>query len=146
MIENSEVMKKVLTTLVNISNRKAASGNVVSIMDSLITKLEGKYDFLKLVEIKDTRFREVADLITVMSDLNNVPPTEVGKAIHEIIFSMNESLGRDAGFYFIKEIGHRIGDECYATIRYDMDVNLNLMQREWDVSRMERKRVDLDDV
>ena len=145
MIENSEVMKKVLTTLINVSNRRAASRNVVSIMDSLITKLEGKYDFLKHVEIKDIRFSEAADLITVMSDLNNVSPTEVGKAIHEIIFSINESLGRDAGFYFIKEIGHRIGDECCAIIRYDMDVNLNIMQSEWDVSRMERKRVDLDD-
>jgi len=56
MIENSEVMRKVLTTLINISARKATAGNVVSTMSSLIKKLETRYDFLKYVEIEDTRF------------------------------------------------------------------------------------------
>ncbi len=142
MIENSEVMRNVLTTLLKISNRKATWGDVAPTMGSLIKKLEEKYSFLEHVEIKDTRFLEAVDPITVMSDMNSVPPTEIGKAIHEIIYSMNESLGRDAGFYFIKEIGNRIGDDCYTTIRDDMDVNLNLMQMEWDVSRMERRLTD----
>ena len=59
-----------------------------------------------------------------------------------LVFSVIELLGRDAGFYFIKEIGHRIGDDYYTAIRYNMDVNLNFMQLEWDVSRMERKLAD----
>jgi len=102
MIENSEVMRTVLTILLKISNRKDTDINVISTMDSLVKKLEEKYDFLKHIEIKDTRFLEVYDSITVMSDLNSTSPTEVGKAIHEIIYSMTESLGQDAGFYFIK--------------------------------------------
>ena len=142
MIENSEVMRNVLTTLLKISNRKATGGDVAPTMGSLIKKLEEKYSFLEHVEIKDTRFLEAVDPITIMSDVNSVPPTEIGKAIHEIIHSMNESLGRDAGFYFIKEIGNRIGDDCYTTIRDDMGVNLNLMQMERDVSRMERRLTD----
>jgi len=142
MIENSEVMRNVLTTLLKISNRKATGGDVAPTMGSLIKKLEEKYSFLEHVEIKDTRFLEAVDPITVMSDVNSVPPAEIGKAIHEIIYSMNESLGRDAGFYFIKEIGNRIGDDCYTTIRDDMGVNLNLMQMERDVSRMERRLTD----
>ena len=142
MIENSEVMRNVLTTLLKISNRKATGGDVAPTMGSLIKKLEEKYSFLEHVEIKDTRFLEAVDPITVMSDVDSVPPTEIGKAIHEIIYSMNESLGRDAGFYFIKEIGNRIGDDCYTTIRDDMGVNLNLMQMERDVSRMERRLTD----
>jgi hypothetical protein len=55
---------------------------------------------------------------------------------------MIESLGKDAGYYFIKEIGHRIGDDYYTTSRDDLDVNLNHMQLEWDVSRMERRLSD----
>ncbi len=142
MIENSEVMKNVLNTLLKISNRKDTDINVISTMDSLVKKLEEKYSFLKHVEIKDTRFLETDNPITVMSDMNNVPSTEIGKAIHEIIFSMTASLGRDAGFYFIKEIGHRIGEDCNTTINDDMGVNLNLMQIECDVSRMERRLTD----
>jgi len=142
MIENSKVMNNVLNTLLTISRRKDTDIDIVLTMNSLVKKLEGKYIFLKHVEIDDTRFFEAGDSITVMSDLDAVPSTEVGKAIHDIIFSMIESLGKDAGFYFIKEIGHRIGDEYNKTIRDDMDVNLSLMQLEWDVSRMERKIAD----
>jgi len=142
MIENSKVMNNVLNTLLTISRRKDTDIDIVLTMNSLVKKLEGKYSFLKHVEIDDTRFFEAGDSITVMSDLDAVPSTEVGKAIHDIIFSMIESLGKDAGFYFIKEIGHRIGDEYNKTIRDDMDVNLSLMQLEWDVSRMERKIAD----
>lgn len=141
-IENSEVMRNVLTTLLKISNRRATGGDVTPTMSSLIKKLEEKYSFLEHVEIKDTRFLEAVEPITVMSSVNSVPPTEIGKAIYEIIYSMNESLGRGAGFYFIKEIGNRIGDDCYATIRDYMGVNLNLMQREWDASRMEKRLTD----
>ena len=142
MIENSEVMKNVLNTLLKISSQKDIDINVISTMGSLVKKLEEKYSFLKHIEIKDTRFLEADNPITVMSDMNNVPPTEVGKAIHEIIFSMTASIGRDAGFYFIKEIGHRIGEDCYTTIKDDMGVNLNLMQIECNVSRMERRLTD----
>jgi len=47
MIENSEVMKNVLNTLLKISNRKDTDINVISTMGSLVKKLEEKYDFLK---------------------------------------------------------------------------------------------------
>jgi len=142
MIENSKVMNNVLNTLLTISSRKDTEIDIVSTMNSLVKKLEGKYSFLKHVEINDTRFFEAGDSVTVMSDLDSVSSTEVGEAIHDIIFSMIESLGREAGFYFIKEIGHRIGDEYNKTIRDDMGVNLSLMQLEWDVSKMERRIAD----
>jgi len=84
-------------------------------------------------------FFEAGDSVTVMSDLDSVSSTEMGEAIHDIMFSMIKSLGRDTGYYFIKEIGHRIGDDYYATIKENMGINLSLMQLEWDVSRMERR-------
>lgn len=77
-----------------------------------------------------------------MSDLDSVPSTEMSEAIHDITFSMIESLGRDAGYYFIKEIGHRTGDDYYTMVKDNMGINLNLMQLEWDISRMERKLAD----
>lgn len=138
MIENSEIMKKVLTTLINISGRKTTEGHALYIMDSLIKKLEGKYDFLKHIEVTDTRFMEDGAFINVMSDVNTVPTTEVGKAIHAIIVTMNEMLGQDAGHFFIKEISRNIGDEYYSTIE-EMGIDLSLMQLEHEVGQMEKK-------
>jgi len=138
MIENSEIMKKVLTTLINISGRKTTEGHALFVMDSLIKKLEETYDFLKHVEVTDTRFIEDGVFINVMSDVNSVPSTEVGKAIHAIIVTMNDMLGRDAGHFFIKEISRSIGDEYYSTIE-EMGVDLSLMQLEHEVNQMEKK-------
>ena len=138
MIENSEVMRKVLTTLINISGRKTTEGRAVFVMDSLIKKLEGTYDFLKHVEVTDTRFLEDGVFITVMSDLDSVSSTEVGTAIHAIIVTMTEMMGRDAGHFFMKEISRNIGDEYYSTIS-DMGVDLSLMQLEHEVNEMEKR-------
>ena len=138
MIENSEVMRKVLATLINISGRKTTEGHAVFVMDSLIKKLGGTYDFLKHVEVSDTRFLEDSVFITVMSDVNAISPIDVGKAIHAIIVTMNEMLGRDAGHFFIKEMSRSIGDEYYSTMG-DMGVDLSLMQLEYEVSEMEKR-------
>ena len=131
-------MEKVLTTLINISGRKTTEEHAVFVMDSLIKKLGGTYDFLKHVEVSDTRFLEDGVSFTVMSDVNSISPTEIGKAIHAIIVTMNEMMGRDAGHFFAKEISRSIGDEYYSTIG-DMGVDLSLLQLEHEVNEMEKR-------
>jgi len=138
MLDNSDVMRKVLSTLMNISGRKTTQGHAVYVMDSLIKKLQGTYDFLNNVEVSDTRFLEDGAFITVMSNIDSISSSEVGKAIHSIIVTMNEMLGDDAGHFFIKELSRSIGDEYYSAIG-EMGVDLSLMQLKHEVSQMEKK-------
>lgn len=137
-MENSDVMRKVLMTMMTISGRKTTEGHAIYVMDSLIKKLENQFDFLRHVEVSDTRFLEEDVSITVMSDVDTISSTEVGKAIHEIIVTMNEMLGTDAGHFFIKELSRSIGDNYYTTIK-DMGVDLSLMQLEFEVNEMEKR-------
>ena len=137
-MENSEVMQKVLMTMMAISGRKTTEGHAIYVMDSLIKKLEDQFDFLRHVEVSDTRFLEEDTSITVMSDVDSISSTEIGKAIHEIIVTMNKLLGTDAGHFFIKELSQSIGDNYYTTIK-DMGVDLSLMQLEFEVNEMEKR-------
>lgn len=137
MIENSKIVKKVLTNLLNISGRKTSKEHAVMIMDSLLKKLENRYDFLKHIEIKDTRFLEDEESINVFSDLNTVSGNEVGKAIKDIISMMNNSLGKNAGYFFFKEISKGIDDD-YQTTMKDMGVDLGIMQLQREVEEMEK--------
>lgn len=121
-----------------VSKRKTDEGHAVSVMDSLLRKLGDKYNFLKYIEIKDSRFFEDVDSISVMSDVNSVPSLELGKAIHEIITTMNRSLGEDAGHFFIKEVSKGIGDEYYSSIK-DMGLDLSLLQLEHEVDEMGKR-------
>ncbi len=137
-VENSQVVKRVLQTLIDISSRKTTKGLAVIKMADLMKKLQNKYDFLKHVEIKDTRFIEFQEPISVMSDINNIESNALGKALHDIIKDMNNSLGEDAGHFFIKELRRNIGED-FSTIIGDMGVDLGLMQLEFEVSQMTKK-------
>lgn len=137
-IENSEVVRHVLQKLIDISSRKTTKGHAVSTMYELIKKLEEKYDFLRHVEIKDTRFLEMDEPITVMSDIDIVKSDNVGDALYDIIKTLNIALGKDAGHFFIKELRNSIGEVYYSTIE-DMGLDLGLMQLEQEVNELENK-------
>ena len=132
-------MKNVLKTLISISSRKTDLPYTILTMDELMKRLETQYRFLKHIQINDDFYSEqTGDIISIMSDINAVPPTELGKAIHSIIDSMNRSLGENAGHFFIKEIRNKLGDEYLMCMR-DMGVDLGLMQLESEIYRLERE-------
>ncbi len=137
--EKSEVMKSVLKTLISISSRKIDFPYAVMTMEDLIKQLETKYNFLKHVQINDDVYNEATnDVISVMSDINTVPSTELGKALHAIIDSVNRSLGENAGHFFIKEIRNTLSDE-YLTVIKNMGIDLGIMQLESEITRLERE-------
>jgi len=137
-IDNSEVVRHVLDTLINISGRKTTKGHAVSTMTDLIKKLEGKYDFLKNVEVNDTRFLETSEPITVMTDINKVKSNELGNALCDIIKTMNIALGKDAGYFFIKEVKDNL-QETYSQNFEDMGLDLGLLQLEHEIRELSRK-------
>ena len=137
--EKSDLMKNVLKTLISISSRKTDLPFALMTMEDLIKRLEPKYDFLKLVQINDDVYNEeTANIVSVMSDINKVPPTEVGKALYAIIASLNRSLGDRAGHFFIKEIRNTLSDE-YISVMKTMGVDLGMMQLEDEVMRLQRE-------
>jgi len=139
-VENSDIMKHVLETLINISSRKTNEGHTILIMDTLMKKLGKKYDFLKHVEIKDTRFLEINEPVSVMTDIDKVKSKDMGQAIRDIIMTMNNNLGKDAGHFFIKEFKNNIEESYHSTIE-DMGIDLSLMQLEYEVYEMEKRLI-----
>lgn len=131
-LEKSDIIKNLLTTLIDISSRKTTKGHAILAMDSLIKQLEIRFNFLKHVQIKDTRYLEGEDAVSVMSDINTVESADMGRAIYDIITTMNRSLGKDAGHFFIKEIQSTLSDEYNSSIR-DMGVDLGLLQLEHEI-------------
>jgi len=136
-LEKSEIVKNLLNTLIYISGRKTTRGHAIYTLEGVIKKLEKKYDFLKNVKIKDTRYIEDDDTISVMSDINVVNSPDIGKAIQDIINTMDDSLGEDAGHFFIKEIRSSLNDE-YISSMDDMGVDLSLLQLEREVRNLEK--------
>lgn len=137
-VENSEVVRHVLQTLVDISGRKTTQIQAVLTLGGLIKKLEGKYSFLKHIEVKDVRYSELEDPISVLSDIDGVESNYVGKALYDIIKTMNTNLGKEAGHFFIREFRNKLGDD-YSSTMEEMGVDLGLMQLEFEVDEMTKK-------
>ncbi len=134
-MDNSEVVRHFLETLIDISSRKTTKGHAVLTMDNLIKKLENKYDFLKHIEVKDNRFTELGEPISVMTDINEIDSSEIGNALSDIIATMNEELGKDAGHFFIKEVKDNL-QENYSENFEDMGLDLGLIQLEQEVREL----------
>jgi len=137
-LENSKVVKYVLQKLIDISSRKTTAEHAVSTMHDLVKNLERKYIFLKNVEIKDTRFIEISDPVSVMTGINGIKLVEVGKALSDIIKTMQIKLGDEAGHFFIKEFRNSLEEEYSITIE-EMGLDLGLMQLESEVNKMIKK-------
>jgi len=131
-MQKSDAMKTILSTMISISGRKITQGDAISTMDTVLKNLEKHYDFLKHVQINDTRFSEDGEMIHIESELNTTNTNELGEAINEIVTTMHHSLGKHAGFFFIKELQKRLGDDYISYIK-DMGVDLSLLQLESEV-------------
>ena len=137
-LDKSQIIKNVLKTLISISSRKTDLPYAIMTIEDLMKQLETQYRFLRHVHINNEFYKEDSgDVISVMSDINTVSPTQLGKAIHSIISSMNRSLGENAGHFFIKEIRNRLSDESLS-IMEDMGIDLGLMQLESEILRLEK--------
>ncbi|MBN2065545.1 MAG: hypothetical protein JW771_01905 [Candidatus Thermoplasmatota archaeon] len=136
-VKRSDVVKNILTTLLRVSGRKTNQGHAISTLESLIKQLESKYEFLKHIQITDTRFLEGDDPVSVMTDIDKIAPVETGKAIQDIISTMHSSLGMSAGHFFIKELQTTLKDDDVSSMKR-MGVDLSLMQLEREVNDWRR--------
>jgi hypothetical protein len=84
--KNSDIVKTVLTKLINIGGRKTDKGYAIKTINHLIKGLEGRYNFMKYIQIKDTRYSEEGDPISIQDNLNQVRPDKMGEAIKDILY------------------------------------------------------------
>jgi hypothetical protein len=133
--KNSDIVKTVLTKLINIGGRKTDKGYAIKTINHLIKGLEGRYNFMKYIQIKDTRYSEEGDPISIQDNLNQVRPDKMGEAIKDIITQMDLNLGKKAGYFFLKEIMNTIGDDYYSYMK-DLGVDLGILQLEKEIREL----------
>jgi len=136
-LEKSDILKNLLDNLINISGRKTTRGHAIYTLERVVRKLEDKYDFLKNVKIKDTRYIEDDDTVSVMSDVNVVDSFEMSRAIQDIVTTMDDQLGEDAGHFFIKELKGNLDDDSISFMD-EMGVDFSVLQLEREVRNLEK--------
>ena len=137
-MENSKIIKNVLSSIISISGRKTNQSHAIFLIESTLNTLKKQYSFLENINVKDTTYIEDEEQISIMTEVNKVNKHEMGVAVKDIITHLNLSLGDEAGHFFLKELSHKLNDESIVTLK-NMGVDLDFMHLEKQVSKMEKE-------
>jgi len=134
-VDTADVTKKFITTIIEIIGRKTSQEYAAITIRNLLKKLKRVYPFLQYIEIKDARSLELEDTVAVNESINSIHPKKVGKALTEIIQILINSLGKTAGYFFIRETREKIGIKYDTILEKKMDIDLTLMQATYLVEK-----------
>jgi len=140
MLETADVTRQFLQAVIRIIGRKTSEEYATVTIRNLLKKLQLAHSFLRDIELRDTRFLELESSVTVRETLNNVDPKLVGNGLKELIKIIMKSMGKTAGYFFIREIQEKIGTDYNSVLVKTMDVDLSQLQSSYIV---EKKSVDL---
>ncbi len=132
-IDNSNVVKHILLSLVNVASSKTSKAYARTTMKALLKELENNYDILRFIKIEDVEENEDNnEAITISStSVNNIEHKEVGKAIQGIVDMYKYQLGKKAGYFFIREFKNNLGVNYHLIIkRMGVDLRLSDLQAE----------------
>lgn len=128
--ENEEILGRILKSTIDVITRRTSEAYANVIIGNAIRELLEKHSFLRYVEIQETRHTELFEVVTIASDLNRVEPQKIGKATIEFLEKIIESMGKNAGYYFIKEIKEDLPNDYEKTIK-ELGIDLDLLQLEF---------------
>jgi hypothetical protein len=135
MLDTAEITRQFIETIIEIIGRKTSEEYAAVTIRNLLKKIQPTYPFLREIAVKNTRSLELEGNVTVGDSLNALPPKEVGNALKELVIRIMNSLGKTAGYFFIRETREKIGIDYDITLLKTMDVDLTLMQSTYIVEK-----------
>lgn len=141
IINNSDLMKHTIKTLLTITSRRASESISILLVDAILKALTSKYDFLKYVKIKTAGgYQDISvDMVLIDPEFEKVDQRAVGKVIESLVRIIVMDLREKAGLFFVKELKERLG-ENYISLLKNLGVDFELLQLEIDYSRSQQKR------
>ena len=126
-VQNSDVIKRTLFSLIYVARSKTSKDYAWSIIKRLLIELKEDYDFLRYIQIDEIEnLEDTIDDITVLSDFNHVEPKKIGGAIQNIVDVFKIRMGKKAGYFFLTEFKDVLGEEYHLIIK-KMGVDLRLI-------------------
>lgn len=131
-ISNSEIIKKVLISLISVASSKTSNDYAWAAIKKMLRELKTKYGFLNFIDIGDISFLKYSiEDISVSCDFDKLKPLQVGIVIQELIDLFKKYLGVKAGYFFIEEFKNVLGEEyCYIIKKLGVDLRLIELQKE----------------
>ena len=142
--ENKEIFGSLLRTTINVIGRRTSEAYADVVVNNAIEDLSSAYSFLRYVHVMGTQYnKEIFDVIEIDDEINNVESIEIGKASVDFLKKITASMGKNAGYYFIKEIKEDLPAE-HERIIVDLGVDFDFLQMEFITKVKESFMYDLE--
>jgi hypothetical protein len=135
MLDTAEVTRQFIQIIIEIIGRKTSEEYAAVTVRNLLKKLQPTYPFLKHIVIKNTRLLEIESCVAVRNELNLINQKQVGNALKALVKTIMESLGKIAGYFFLKETREKIGIDYDAALMKTMGVDLTMMQSSYIIEK-----------
>lgn len=141
-LENKEIFKSLLKSTINVISRRTSDAYANVVISNSVKKLSKKYNFLHFVEIKETEYHELYDVINIEQGINNVDIGQIGLALKDFIQEIIKVMGKSAGYYFIREIKESLSFE-YEKIIKEIGVDLDYLQFQFITEKKEAFKFEI---
>lgn len=142
--ENKEIFGSLLRTTINVISRRTSEAYANVVIKNAIEELSRSYGFLKYVHVIGTQYnKEIFDVVNIDDEINNVELSEIGKVSVAFLKKITTSMGKNAGYYFIKEIKEELPTE-HERIIVDLGVNFDFLQMDFITRVKESFMYDLE--
>jgi DNA-binding response OmpR family regulator len=123
---NSIILKEVLISLLKVTSSKTSQDYAHLLIATLLQRLEKDYEFLKDVRIEQQRTADDLQYgVYVAEAVDAVESEHMGRFLRDILEIFHEHLGKQAGYFFIRELRDNLSDDSSFKMR-EMGVDVCL--------------------
>lgn len=126
-IENKELLGRLLKSTIGVISRRTSEPYANMVIGNAVKKLRMKYLFLNYVKIIVGEYNEIFDVVEIDDEINQVSTEDIGKASVDFMQIIIRDMGKDAGYYFIREIKEDLPYDYEKSIK-EVGLDLNLLQ------------------
>ena len=101
-VKNSEIVKSILQIVIKLLRNVYQKSESISTLNTYIKNLELTYDFLKYITIKYVPGSDEFYLISISSEIDDIPPTQLGESIGKIVYEISSSIAWKGNRSFIE--------------------------------------------
>lgn len=145
MAEVIETVDHLITSVIAVVGRRTSDNFAVIVVGNAISHLQTKYEFLEYIKILNTQYVETDQFISIDQKINKIHKEELAKALRELVEMITTSIGRSAGFFFIRELKDHIGFQWDTALK-KIDVDLDILQYGFTFDRIKRLAKSIDAV
>ena len=142
-LKNKDILGCILRSTIYVIGRRTSEAYANVFISNTIKELTEKYNFFRFIEIKGTQYAEVFEVVTVNSDIDYVDSKEIGKATNDFVVKLTESMGKNAGYYFIREIKEKIPFDYEIAIK-QLGVDFDFLQLQFVTETKEKFKFQIE--